>query len=242
MIRFATSCLALAISAATAWAGPLPTWDYNYSFSGERGSSFVDAGIGARQDSNSSTGFRYYQGYVQLTPAIPSPNPTASGNQTITLGSTPGYSQFYWAADADHAPPATPVNDAPIPGGKLDARLEASITIKDISSGLDHTVSLTRNLAQGSGDPYLGTPVTFVGAGEDLGEAFDLGSNRYQVKFRQAVGPDGPNLTGKTQLLVAEVTVTSTVETPEPTTLALGGIGLAGVFGAKLRRRRTITG
>jgi hypothetical protein len=229
---FIASLLSLILIVTTADAGPLLTWNYTVTFSGDRGNAYVDAGAGARMDAFSSTGMDWYQGYVALTAATALG--TQSGSQTVVLGSTPGFSNFYWAADLEHMPPGTPLDNAPLPGGKLDALFNATITIKDISSGLDHTVSLTRSLV--GGDAYLGTAVTLVGSGEDLGESFDLGKNHYVVKFHEAQGQNPATLTGPTQLLVADVKVSS-IDTPEPTTLILGGIGLGGVFGARFRRR-----
>lgn len=238
------SLFAMLLIASTASAGPLPTWDYTASFSGDRGSAYVDVGYSARQDSSSSTGLRYYQGYVQLIAAGHTGTVSNASTGTILLGTTPGNTEFYWALDEEHAPPTPPVDNAPLPSGKLDSMFTAAITIKDTASGQSNTVSLTKRV-DFNGDPWLGQPADLIPDYAVQNRDFTMGGNRYHVTLHEEKIGVQPGVMGQPEWrelrILADVSV-SPIDTPEPGTLILGGIGLMGVFGARFRRSSTMTG
>lgn len=223
MTRLWTALAAALLLASLAAAEPIH-WTYTATLAGGDGSRYVATGQGMRPDSGAPDMYRVYQGYTQLTEAA-NAGPQA-GNARFAVGSVPGYSEFHWA----HEPPPFAV----------DPDLVASLTITDVASGTSGAVSV-RGTAH-SPDPWLGLPPELSLDDESLlesmpGQDLTLGGIRYRVRFAQRkvnprTAPDGGGW-DSIEVLADVRVVPSGV--PEPTTLALAAVGLAGV--GLLRRR-----
>lgn len=229
MKRYGLAVLAGFFMSAVAVAGPIE-WTYTATLGGDRGAAHVAAGRGGRPDMTEPNGMREYFGYTELTTA-PFAGPQA-GNALLTIGSLPGYSNFYWLNESESAPP-------------IDENYLAAVTITDTASGESGTVSVIGPAV--SSDAYLGLPadldlpavsqIRFQPAYELV-----LGGNTYRVWFAENKVDFNPNANpgaSWTRLdVIAEVEVVSPLSTPEPATLLLAGVGVA-VVGLAMRRRKS---
>jgi hypothetical protein len=234
-------CSLILVNSSSALADPI-SWDYSATFAGDRGSAYVGAGVGFRPDMepNGASSVRYFQGYTQLTPSANLGPQT--GSVIFTIGTTPGSSDFFWAEDPT-SPPSVPVDDAPVPGGKVDSQFKAELTIHDHVSGQSGTVSIMGTAT--SSDSWLGLPADLnlpdaTGMWGGGLQELVLGENRYQIAFgERKINPrtESGFLVWDSLEVVAEVRVSPLVQTPEPASFVLGlmGIGLAGT----VRRRKS---
>lgn len=205
-------------------------WTYMPAFAGNLGSQYVSDGFGMRLDGNEPAGVRHYQGYTKLTAA---PGGDQFGSGLVTVGAV-GHGDFYWAGTAD-PPPAFPI----------DPQFVASITITDAASGESGTASIFGQAT--SRDAWLGAPadVNLPDVGQMWGDPswvqeLTLGGNRYRVVFgERKTNPrdGGPFVGGMWDALdvVADVRVLP-AGVPEPGTLALAAVGLAGLAGVRRRK------
>jgi len=229
MFRYRTTaaCVILFLAATAVYAGPIP-WSYSATLTGDRGSDYVYDGYGARIDVMEPGGFRYYVGYAHLGVAD---NPgTLFGQQQFHLGFA-NSSSFFWNTDPG-AIPASPFDDAPVPGGRVDSLFQATLTIRDETSGESKTFAVG-GAAQPM-DSYLGLPVSlWLNSNTTFNQV--IGSNDYRLQFDTQNLKDrtGPN--GIESWLTADVQV-SPVATPEPSSIVLAAVGLIGVVG--IRRLR----
>ena len=216
-MRFRLSALIVLVLAAGPTAAEPISWSYAVTFAGDHGSSDVTNGFGNRH------GERFYTGYTHLTPAVPPAG--MKGAATVRLGMASG-SGFIWT-NAGHTP-----LDSSSPA--FDPGFVAGLTITDAASG-ESALFRTSGFAQ-SADSWLGLPAQLALTNADS-ITQTIGSHVYQVDFRVGgIGQNAGYVTGDPEAWVdAAVSVTDApAATPEPTTLVLAGLGLAGL----LARRR----
>lgn len=228
MLRTLIALACLAGLSTAAHAEPIQ-WTYTGGFTSNAGTEFVTAGSGGRPDAEAPGGMRPYTGFTELTQAA-NAGPQG-GSARILLGSTPGFTQFFWADGSGPEPAA-------------GNQFVASVTLTDTASGASETVSVVGTAE--SRDSWLGLPADLnLPAVDQLwafpGQQVTLGGNRYTVKFGELkVNPRlDSGLGGLWDRLevYADVQVSPAAETPEPATLALAGIGLFGLAVARIRRR-----
>lgn len=122
-----------------------------------------------------------------------------------------------------------------------------NVSITDAASGQTGTVSLTGSANETLGFLQVRTwdgvleddaryivsrHVTSFALSQLSDDTLTLGGNEYHVQVEQRYGANG------TGYLDAAVTVGDVNLTPEPSTMVAAGVGLLGVAGVRLRRRR----
>jgi MYXO-CTERM domain-containing protein len=152
--------------------------------------------------------------FVVLTPESPG---TAFGNATITALSLESFS---------NAAAATPAVFNNVPFG-------VTMNIKDLSNGLTGALSFNGTV---SGTLSSAQSNLFVNFGGPPTQTLNLGTDSFTVKLSTASpGAPGSNILGSVSAAVKDGGVSST---PEPSTLALAGLGLTGLGIGWLKRRR----
>jgi hypothetical protein len=205
--------LAVLALAQPAAAGPI-TWTYSLTVIPPGGADRLSLGQFVLNGAD-----------VSAFAPLPTPGPagTHAGDATITLASLP-HDAFTTSADPTAA-------TAPEAADSFRVLLE----LNDATSGLRGFtyVNGTADLVGDDGDLTGGGEVFLRGNGRVM---MQLGTSRYDIRTREA------NADGVSRL-VADISVTGPggppigVQTPEPATLALAGLGLAAVAVRRLRRR-----
>lgn len=202
--------VAVLLLAASAQAGPI-TWSYSSAFET----------VGGKWDpTNVITTLQNIHGqYVsELLDANGGPK---TGWQTVTVGTIrPSYSN---GGD---------------PRADIPSSYKFTLSLTDAASGETGTVVYTGGAGENAdwvGEPPFQTPINrhafVIGLQPESDEALTLGGNEYRVTLTARSHADG------NAYLDASVEVGETHETPEPGTLVLCGLALAGGTGAWFRRR-----
>ena len=205
--------LVAALLPAAAHAGPI-SWSYRSHVVGESGAGYLNLGtIVHRYDD----GTQYVSvPYVAITPinSFDEPPVLLGGPQQLMLG---GISY----------PHLLKPNDPRILAADDSFRLTLDIT--DDASGETGTAFFTGNGYVMDGVFTTGTGV--VGLNVHGNTELRLGDNLYQIHA-------GTKDSESEAYMIADVTVAPAVrDTPEPATLILAGLGVAGAVAARLRRR-----
>ena len=207
MLRRFAVLVGLLLAASPAVAGPLPVWSYRTILETAPGQTELFLGRFQYQDRTDARDVYAYAGLPTAGAAG-----TAAGDTTITAAgvSKGGYR----------------LADEPTPGADLDS-FRVLLEITDATSGLRGFTYLG-----GRGRLVTSMPASLESEAELTGDGrvlMQLGGNRYDIRTRGAQSESN-------SLLVADVSVTS-VNTPEPATLLLAGLGLGLVGVRRLRRK-----
>jgi hypothetical protein len=178
--------------------------------------------------------------WTTTTPTIAADNPS-TGSVTLTPDTTntatPNSSTTLVAAGITlNSSAAATLNTA--------GAYQLALKITDTTSGQSHTFDFTGKL---SGNFSPGSAMVGNSFDSATPQSFTLGSTTYSVVMNSYAHP-GPPGSSASGTLGASVTIaalaggnpgTTSINSPEPSSLLLGGLGLAGCAFARWRRRRT---
>ena len=204
---------ALLLSAAVSFAGPL-NWSYTARFTGAGGAQNILLGKETRWDYDHSTGIETGTEYYVLLPV----GTGLEHSGTVSSGQ----------ADVFGFDPSSWELSTTLPASVSDHQFEFTLTLTDEIGNVAHfspragAISAMGVFTTGTGN----FDVSFHGSQE-----LQLTERRARVTYSTAGGESW----GGIRYQVDDVTP---VVTPEPGTLILGGIAIAGGLGAWARRRK----
>ncbi len=202
--------LVTAAVAATATAGPLPGWTYTAAVAPAGGAAAMHLDEGVRVELDPIT---FEERSIPYT-IIGRVNTTTSG--TVDLGAAVAVHKF---ADLDWE-----VYDGPSPVQPLGAGFTLSVLFTDPDG---NTAVVSADGAAAAAPKFMGGTGQYEIALRQT-RSFELGGRRFRVAFDDTPGEAGTD--------VGFSVTSESVETPEPITLALAVVGLAGLAVARRRK------
>ena len=202
---------ALLISAGAASAGPL-SWNYTYQFRPAGGADHILLGTDTLYDYDHATGVETYTPvYFMLK------NPELSGTGYADIGPSRLKYFNYWNLDITETNPENTVEN----------RFELRYDFGDPVLGwgiLTGEISAHGALTSSDGNFGIGLDPTDA-------HTIEVGGRKGQLKFE---------VDGSSEIMITLTPEPDIAPTPEPATLALAGLGIAGVLGARLRPARRL--